>query len=40
VGKCFFWYRLTWVVSDKIQRALKWLCMCVCGAEVIKICLE
>jgi len=29
VGECFFWYRLTWVVPDKIQRAVKWLCVCV-----------
>jgi len=30
VGECFFWYRLTHVVPDKIHRALKWLCVCVC----------
>ena len=30
VGECFFWYRLTWVVLDKILRAVKWLCVCVC----------
>jgi len=30
VGECFFWYRLTQVVLDKIQRAIKWLCVCVC----------
>jgi len=29
VGECFFWYRLTRVVPDKIHRAIKWLC-CVC----------
>ena len=23
--KCTFWYRLTWVVPDKVQRAIKWL---------------
>jgi len=27
--KCTFWYRLTWVVADKVQRAVKWLCVCV-----------
>ena len=27
--KCTFWYRLTWVVPDKVQRAVKWLCVCV-----------
>jgi len=30
VGECFFWYRLTRVVPDKIQRAVKRLCVCVC----------
>jgi len=30
VGECFFWYRLTWVVPDKIYRAVKQLCVCVC----------
>jgi len=30
VGECFFWYRLTRVVPDKIQRAVKQLCVCVC----------
>jgi len=31
VGECFFWYRLTRVVPDKIHRAVKWLCvLCVC----------
>jgi len=28
--ECFFWYRLTRVVLDKIYRALKRLCVCVC----------
>jgi len=27
--KCTFWYRLTRVVPDKVQRAVKWLCVCV-----------
>ena len=27
MGECFFWYRLTWVVPDKIQRAVKRLCV-------------
>jgi len=30
VGECFFWYRLTRVVPDKFQRAVKQLCVCVC----------
>ena len=32
MGECFFWYRLTLVVPDKIQRAIKWFVyVCVCG---------
>jgi len=30
VGECFFWYWLTRVVPDKIQRAMNQLCVCVC----------
>jgi len=31
VGECvFFWYQLTRVVPDKIQRAVKWLCVYLC----------
>jgi len=30
VDECFIWYRLTQLVPDKIQRAVKWLCVCVC----------
>ena len=29
VGECFFWYWLTWVVPDKIHKAVKRLCVCV-----------
>jgi len=29
MAKCTFWCRLTRVVLDKVQRAVKWLC-CVC----------
>jgi len=25
MAKCAFWYRLTRVVLDKVQRAIKWL---------------
>ena len=28
--KCTFWYQLTRVVLDKIQRAVKWLFVCAC----------
>jgi len=31
MAKCTFWYRLTRVISDKVHRAVKWLCVvCVC----------
>jgi len=30
MAKCTFWYQLTWVVPDKVQSAVKWLCVCVC----------
>jgi len=30
MGECFFWYQLTWVVLDKIHRAIKWLCVVHC----------
>jgi len=26
-GECFSWYWLTWIVTDKIQRAVKWSCV-------------
>jgi len=26
--KCTFWYQLTRVDSDKVQRAVRWLCVC------------
>jgi len=29
MAKCTFCYQLTWVVRDKVQRAVKWLCVCV-----------
>jgi len=28
-AKCTFWYQLTRVVPDKVQRTVKWLCVCV-----------
>jgi len=31
VGECFFWYRLTWIVPDKIHRAVRWLFVHVLG---------
>jgi len=27
MAKCTFWYQLTRVVLDKVQRAVKWLCV-------------
>ena len=29
-SKCTFWYQLTQIVLDKVQRAVKWLCGVVC----------
>ena len=31
MAECFFCYGLTWVVPDKIQRAVKRLCECGTG---------
>ena len=32
MGECFFWYQLTRVLSDKIQRAVKqFACVCMCS---------
>ena len=31
MAKCTFWYQLTQIVPDKVQRAVKWcVCVCVC----------
>jgi len=30
MAKCAFWYQLTRVVPDKVQIAVKWLCVCLC----------
>jgi len=27
MAKCTLWYRLTWVVLDKVHGAVKWLCV-------------
>jgi len=35
VGECFFWYWLTRVVPDKIHRAVKRFCVCVCVTDVL-----
>ena len=37
MGECFFWYRLTRVVPDKIQRAVKRLCVYVCVCHVLNV---
>ena len=29
MAKCTFWYQLTRVIPDKVQRDVKWLCVCV-----------
>jgi len=33
MAKCTFGYQLTWVIPDKVQRAVKWLCVCVCVVQ-------
>ena len=36
MDECFFWYRLIWVVPDRIHRAVKRLCVCVvCRKKLI-----
>ena len=37
MAKCTFWYQLTRVVPDKVQRAVKWLCVCVCYLYCVNI---
>ena len=38
VGECFFLYRLTRVVLDKIHRAVKRLCVCACVRVCVIVC--
>jgi len=33
MAKCTFWYRLSRVVLDKVQGAVKWLCCVVCVSD-------
>jgi len=33
--KCTFWYWLTRVVLDKVERVVKWLCVCVCSLRTL-----
>jgi len=40
MAKCTFWYQLTRVVLDKVQRAVKWLCMCACVCVCVCVCLN
>jgi len=40
VDECFFWYQLTQVVPDKIQGAVKWLCVCVCVHACVHVCVR
>jgi len=36
MAKCTFWYQLTRVVPDKVQRAVKWLCVNIqCNATIL-----
>ena len=36
----FFWYWLTRVVLNKIQRAVKWLCVCVSVCACVCMCMH
>ena len=38
MGECFFWYWLTQAVPDKIQTAVKRLCVCVCKSYFTLYC--
>jgi len=40
VDECFFWYRLTRVVLDKIHRALQWLCVHACMRACMCMCMN
>jgi len=40
MAKCTFWYQLTRVVPDKVLRAVKWLCACVCVYVIVPECFE
>ena len=35
MAKCTFWYQLTRVVPDKVQRAVKWLFVYMCLSELV-----
>jgi len=39
IVKCNFWYQLTQVVPDKVQRTVKWLYVCVCVHQQIWHCI-
>jgi len=32
-AKCIFWYRLTRIVPNKVQRAIKWFCVCMVNVQ-------
>ena len=38
MAKCSFWYWLTWVVPDTVQRAIKWLCVCARVCVCVCVC--
>jgi len=37
MAKCTFWYQLTRVVLDEVQRAVKWLYVCVYEFEDLEL---
>jgi len=39
MAKCSFWYWHTWVLPDKVHRAVKWLCV-VCMRACVRACMR
>jgi len=37
--KCTFWYQLTRVAPDSVQRAVKWLCVCMSVSACMRVCM-
>jgi len=35
MAKCTFCYQLTRIVPDKVERAVKWLCVCLCARACV-----
>jgi len=37
--ECFFWYRLIWIVPDKMQSHKTVVCVCACVHVTDKVCI-